>query len=72
VEIIIEKLKVPKCMMLRDIKYLDSEDIDILVLLKTYQVLKMYLKNKFQQLLKNLKIKSEKLLINNISEIHKL
>jgi hypothetical protein len=72
VEIIIEKLKVPKCMMLRDIKYLDSEDIDILVLLKTYQALKMYLKNKFQQLLKNLKIKSEKLLINNISEIHKL
>lgn len=65
------KLKMRKCTMLKDIKYLDLEVIDILEQLKIFQVLKMYLKKMYLQHLQKPNNKSEKLLINNILGILK-
>jgi hypothetical protein len=57
--------------MLKGIKYLDLEVIDILEQLKIYQVLKMCLKEMYQLHLQRQNNKLEKLLINNILEILK-
>lgn len=66
---IIELLKMPRCMMHKGDKFLVLVVIGILVQPKIFLALKTFIKDKFPRLRKRHQLRLEKLLMKNILEI---
>jgi hypothetical protein len=67
---IIEVSRMPKCTMLKVIRYLVLVDIDILVLLRIYLELRKYIVGRCQQLQKKLQHKLGNVSMSNTLVIH--